>query len=227
VGEKDSRHMVRVGRFFTILIGVILIGIALQIGNWGGVRDVIITTTELMVVALFAPSIWGMFSKSLRGSAVWIVGLSGFAVGAIVRFGLGGGGFLTGVAPLAGLAGWIQENSTLSKTFTGVIFPVLLLVLVQLFQKGIAPGIRRLEELAAAEPAQESGPAPSPGSLPARIVGWSLLFCGAIHAPLLVVNERDRIALTIFVLVVVLSGMLVLLLARRISPETPSASHDI
>ena len=158
VGKKSDRHMIRVGRFFTVLIGVVLIGIAWQIGNWGGVRDVIITVTELMVVALFAPSIWGLFSKSLRGSAVWIVGLSGFGVGAIVRFGLGDGGFLAGLPPLVGLAEWVQANSSSVKTFTGVIFPVLVLTIVQLFQKGIAPGQEKLSALAATETQRELGP---------------------------------------------------------------------
>jgi solute:Na+ symporter, SSS family len=194
---------------------VILIGIALQIGNWGGVRDVIITVTELMVVALFAPSIWGLFSKSLRGSAVWIVGLSGFGVGAIVRFGLGDGGFLAGLPPLAGLAEWVQANSSSVKTFTGVIFPVLVLTIVQLFQKGIAPGQEKLSALAATETQRELGPVAGPGTLPARIVGWSMLFCAAIHAPLIFVNTRDQVALVVFVLVVALLGVGILLLVRQ------------
>jgi len=218
VGEKSDRHMIRVGRFFTVLIGVILIGIALQIGNWGGVRDVIITVTELMVVALFAPSIWGLFSKSLRASAVWIVGLSGFGVGAIVRFGLGEGGFLAGLAPLVGVAEWVQANSSAVKTFTGVIFPVLVLTIVQMFQKGLAPGQERLDVLAAAESRRELGPAVGPGTLPARIVGWSMLFCAAIHAPLIFVNTRDQFALVVFVLVVAILGLTILLLVRRRKP---------
>jgi solute:Na+ symporter, SSS family len=215
VGKKSDRHMIRVGRLFTVLIGVILIGIALQIGNWGGVRDVIITVTELMVVALFAPSIWGLFSKSLRGSAVWIVGLSGFGVGALVRFGLGEGGFLAGFAPVAGVAEWVQANSNSVKTFTGVIFPVLVLSIVQLFQKGTAPGQERLNALAATETQRELGPVAGPGTLPARIVGWSMLFCAAIHAPLIVVNTRDRFALVVFVLIVALLGVAILLLVRQ------------
>jgi solute:Na+ symporter, SSS family len=226
VSPKDDRHMIKVGRFFTLLIGLILISIALQIGNWGGVKDVIIATTELMVVALFAPSIWGLFSKSLRGSAVWIVGLTGFSIGAIARFGLGKNGFLTGVAPLGELAAWIQANATLTNTFTGVIFPILLLAAVQMFQKGLAPGQQRLAHLAASESARELGPVSSPGSLPARIVGWGLVFCGTIHLPLIPINDRDRLALIVFVLVAFSLGGLVLLMARRVSPASTIQSHD-
>jgi Na+/proline symporter len=215
VGKKSDRHMIRVGRFFTVLIGVILIAIALQIGNWGGVKDVIITVTELMVVALFAPSIWGLFSKSLRGSAVWIVGLSGFGVGAIVRFGLGEGGFMAGLAPFVGLAEWVQANSSTVKTFTGVIFPVLVLTIVQMFQRGTAPGQERLDALAATESLRELAPVAGPGKLPARIVGWSMMFCALIHAPLIFVNTRDQLALVVFVLVVSMLGLVILWAARE------------
>ncbi len=223
--SASAAHLVKVGRFFTMFIGAILIGIALQIGNWGGVKDVIIGVTELMVVALFAPSVWGLFSRSLRGSAVWIVGLTGFGVGALVRFGFGENGFLSGIDFLADLNAWLQTHASTVKTFTGVVLPVVLLAAVQMFQRGIAPGVLKLDQLGAIQTEREKAPPASAGSLPARIVGIGLLFCAALHAPLIFINPDDRIALLAFVGVVAALGGGILLMARNIAETGDPENH--
>ena len=91
----NPKSLLKAGRFFTILLGVLLVIIALEIEKWGQVKDLIISITELMVVPLLAPALWGIFSRKIGGRAVWITGLSGFGLGLLVRFGFGADGFLS------------------------------------------------------------------------------------------------------------------------------------
>ena len=173
--KMTDQQTLRAGRVFTLILGGVLIGIALAIPHLGGAEKVIVSITELMVVALLAPTLWGLFSRRLRASAVWTTAGVSFTAGVLVRF-------------------VFQMHSTPMKTFTGVVLPVLVLTVLQQMHRDTAPGHERVRDFIAERPPDP--PTGSMGNLPARIVAWSLMACGVlILLPLL----WDRQALLILV----------------------------
>jgi len=197
-GNLSDKQMVRAGRLFTVLLGVILILIAIAIPSMGGAEKVIVSITELMVVALLAPTLWGLFSHKVNCAAVWATSIVGFAAGVIVRFGLSSGGFLAGVDTLSGLCAWVQSHGTETKTFTGVVLPLLILTVVQILSKGAAAGYTRVHSLEVEEVALEETGAVKASKLPAIIVAWALAACGLLMSALVLINDESRLVIGAF-----------------------------
>lgn len=218
-----SQSILRAGRVFTITLGALLIVLALQIEKLGQVKDLIISITELMVVPLLAPSLWGVFSKKITSRAVWLTGLSGFALGALIRFGFGADGFASQTFPE--LNHWVIENSNFLKTFTGVIFPIIILSIAEFTSQGEASGYLALEKLkqnnaqddASSEEPKESNP------LAARVVAFCLSVCGVMMVSLIFINEESQGLLALF------SGILFTISATLFistKKSAPSNNHD-
>ena len=197
-GKLTDGQMVWAGRMFTILLGAVLILIAIAIPHMGGAEKVIVSITELMVVALLAPTLWGLFSRKVNSAAVWATSIIGFAAGVVVRFGLSADGFLSGVDALAGLSAWVQAHGTETKTFTGVVLPLLILTIVQLASKGAAAGYTRVHSLEVEEVALEERGDVKASKLPAIIVAWALAACGLLMAVLTAINAESRLVIGIF-----------------------------
>jgi solute:Na+ symporter, SSS family len=179
-GKMSDQQTLRAGRVFTLILGGVLIGIALAIPHLGGAEKVIVSITELMVVALLAPTLWGLFSRTLTSSAVWITAGVSFTAGVLVRF------------------VW-HVDSTPMKTFTGVVLPVLVLVILQQVSRGMAPGHQRVKDFCA-----DIQPRPSSrsvGNLPARIVAWSIAACGLLILLPLLWERQSALILVSFALV--------------------------
>ena len=184
-GPVTDRQTLRAGRVFTMLLGVVLIGIALAIPHLGGAEKVIVSITELMVVALLAPTLWGLFSQRLRASAVWITAAISFIAGVLVRF-------------------VFQMDSTPMKTFTGVVLPVLVLAILQQLSRSTAPGYLRLSDFKAT--VKPSPPSGSIGNLPARIVACSIALCGVLILLPLIWDRQSAAILLGFALVLFVSA---------------------
>jgi len=197
-GNLSDKQMVRAGRLFTVMLGAILILIAIAIPSMGGAEKVIVSITELMVVALLAPTLWGLFSHKVNCAAVWATSIIGFAAGVIVRFGLSSGGFLAGVDTLSGLCAWVQSHGTETKTFTGVVLPLLILTVVQILSKGAAAGYTRVHSLEVEEVALEETGAVKASKLPAIIVAWALAACGLLMSALVLINDESRLVIGAF-----------------------------
>ena len=152
----------------------------LSIPHLGGAEKVIVSVTELMVVALLAPTLWGLFSRCLQASAVWLTAAICFTAGVLVRF------------------VW-QVDSTLMKTFTGVILPVLILLVLQSLSRNTAPGYRRVKDFCAQLP--DVVPSSVKDTLPIRVVSWSLVACGLLTLLPLVWDRQSTPVLVVFALV--------------------------
>ncbi|MGE9268778.1 MAG: sodium:solute symporter family transporter, partial [Verrucomicrobiales bacterium] len=194
--KQDARSLLRAGRFFTILLGAVLVLIALEIEKFGQVKDLIISITELMVVPLLAPSLWGLFSRRIGGRAVLVTGIAGFLLGCLVRFGFGVDAWFSEVVSLQGLNVWVAENASGLKTFVGVIFPLSLLLGFELAAKGEHPGWQRLRQLKGEESGEEVALPPNP--IAAKVVAWALVVCALVIFSLLAVNESHHGLLALF-----------------------------
>lgn len=191
----NPKSLLKAGRFFTILLGALLVVIALEIEKWGQVKDLIISITELMVVPLLAPALWGIFSRKIGGRAVWITGLSGFGLGLLVRFGFGADGFLS---HLEALNSWVVTNGNFLKTLLGVIYPVAILTLLEITSKGEHHGWKMLQALEAkVKEDVEQAPTES-NPIAAKVVAVCLAICGAMMFCLILANDSSHGILTAF-----------------------------
>ncbi|MCH2114702.1 MAG: Na+:solute symporter [Pirellulales bacterium] len=194
--KTDDRSLVWVGRGLTIVLGAVLMAIAVAYQSLGGAEKVIVAVTELIVVALLAPTIWALFSRSITAAAVWTTASLSLASGAIARWGLGSGGFLN--ARLPEISAWVQDNSTTVKTCTGVVLPVVLLLIFQLLSRGTAAGYQRVAALADREAKQERQRQVVASRAPAYTVAVALVVCGLMMGLLLLLGDSQRPLIGLF-----------------------------
>ena len=194
----SAKSLLRAGRIFTVLLGILLIGLALQIEKLGQVKDLIISITELMVVPLLAPSLWGIFSRKIGGRAVWITGLSGFGLGVVIRFGFGAEGFLSGIDSLGSINAWVIAHANFLKTFVGVIFPVAVLAILEFTSQGEDAGWKTIAALTRKEDEAEVTHAVQSNPMAAKVVAVCLAVCGAMMCSLILVNETSHGILAAF-----------------------------
>lgn len=208
--KADEKKLIRVGRIFTVLIGIVIIGIALTIPYIGGAEKVIIAVTELMIVPLLAPCLWGLFNRKVPTLALWLtVGIC-FPLGLVFRF----------LMPETGgdLISWLHINAKLIETFIGVGLPLIITATVAHFAQGEAPGWKNIATLARPQDQEDYLP-PKASTIPAMIVAGSMAACSVMMLILIFVNDQNKGALAIFAGVLALISILTYTLARRNSQQ--------
>lgn len=197
-----ERELVVAGRWFTALLGLLISGIALAIPFLGGAEKVIISITEIMVVPLLAPILFGLLSKRLDTGVLWSTAGVCIPLGLAVRF-----GWFTPPADHA-VAGWLLDQSS---TITGVALPLLIVFIAHFRTRATAPKWARIQELEARErAAAEARPAAPGDDEPARIVAWSMIVLGAGMCCLLPINPGDRAIIVLFALILAVPGIIML-----------------
>lgn len=178
------------GRFFTVLLGALIAGIALLIPRLGGAERMIVAVTELMVVPLLAPVLWGLLSKRVEAGALWLTAGICIPLGLLLHLGFAepdldgsDAGFLHGLKSRGGFWLWLSFNS---KTVVGVVLPVLIMLTLHATRRGESRRWKRIEELGHPQTKGEAAVQGSP--LPTRIVGGSLLVLGAGMSLLIPLN---------------------------------------
>ena len=177
--KANDKKLVAVGRCFTAIIGILLIVMAILIPAMGGAEKVIITINSLLVVPLFAPTLWGVFSKKIGIKQMLIVALTSFGVGVLLRFGLPA--VTEKGDPLWGLTNYVLNNKKMVELFVGVLLPVCMLFLFEVMLRSTDKGAKRLDTkrseshavIAAAEKRSSFDP------FPAQMVMYSVLLLGA------------------------------------------------
>ncbi len=79
----DERRRIKVGRMFTLVFGLVIIGLSMLVPFAGGAEKVVVTLLTMVMCPLYIPSIWGLFSKRLGGNqliwamvATWVIGIT-------------------------------------------------------------------------------------------------------------------------------------------------------
>ena len=205
-----EKKLLKMGRVFTIVLGILLSGIALLIPMLGGAERVIISITELMVVPLLAPILWSLLSREINATSLWTTAGVCIPLGFFFHFGkpdLGDGDF----------AVWLGSNM---KLVLGVILPMAIMIIFQLTSKKEASGWEAVQELKGER--TEGGDEVSASALPAKIVGWCLIVCGMGMLVLIPFNENDRMVIGIFGAVMTALGASVLKIANLLEKK----NHD-
>ena len=193
--DSTDRHLVNVGRIFTIVLGVVLIGVSLLIPYLGGAEKVVVAITSLMVGPLLAPTIWGLFSRRVGIRSIWTTVAISFVLGLILKMGLGANGFLVSESTAA-LADWLQSHGTTVDLIIGVAIPVCILSLMHSLSRDTASGWTRVQQQVS--DVMAAGKVTEASALPAIIVGGCLLICALLMFGLIPFNESGHSILAVF-----------------------------
>lgn len=212
-----EKGLLTAGRVFTVLLGALIAGIALLIPRLGGAEKMIVAVTELMVVPLLAPVLWGLLSKRVEAGALWLTAGICIPLGLLLHLGFtepgangAGAGFLYELKSRGGFWLWLSFNS---KTIVGVVLPVLIMLTLHATKRGESRRWKRIEEL---EHPQTKGEAAAQGSpLPARIVGGSLLALGTGMSLLIPLNPGRWSTIAMFSGAVAVIGVTILIHSFR------------
>jgi Na+/proline symporter len=205
-GNPDEKRMLFMGRVFTAVLGLLIMGVAMATPVLGGAANLIIGVTELMVTPLLAPTLLAMFCRRLGTPAIWwTVGIC-FPLGLLGKF-------------HPSVANTWMSNTTIS----GVLLPLLVVGILLLFSRKESAGWVVVSRLT--KPAGDAAADARASILPARIVGASLLFCAVVLLALIPFNSENQGYLAIYGAILAALGVLVLAMARdrRINP---SSTHD-
>ena len=147
-GNADSseRRRIRVGRVFTLVFGLVIIGIAMLVPLAGGAEKVVVLILTMVLCPLYIPSIWGLFSRRLNGNRLVAAMLASWAIGFTARF--------TIPAELV--------SPSLLESVSGCVIPVLILGAMELwcrFRGITSSGHDALE--AVVDPAADVEPGPA------------------------------------------------------------------
>lgn len=207
----SDKNLLMAGRWFTLLLGSLIAGVALCIPLLGGAEKVIISITEVMVVPLLAPILIGLLSKRINVTALWTTAGVCIPLGLGVQFGW------IAPDPSSEIGKWLADQS---KTIIGVVLPMMIVLIAHLRARGVDRRWRNIEELQARE--QEvviSQAEVVSDNAPARIVGWSMIVLGVGMACLLPINPRQWLIILLFAIVLALIGLVILWLSKVSPPK--------
>jgi hypothetical protein len=192
--EKDDRHLVRVGRLITVVLGLLVIGVAIAVPHMGGAQSVILSITGLFVGPLVLPTLWGLFSKRVGLEAVFVTVIVGAATSAILKFGLGDLEFF-------------QRHSRIAEVVVGIVPPLLTLVILEFVRIpfGTHQNWERVEKM---REHHLTGPVSISSAVPRLIVAWSLVALGALFFLVAVVQSDQRSLLILSGSVLTILGFL-------------------
>ncbi|MDD2289494.1 MAG: sodium:solute symporter [Bacteroidales bacterium] len=115
----DEKKRIRVGRIFTLVFGLVILGISLLVPFAGGAEKVVVTLLTMVICPLYIPSIWGLFSKRLSGNQlIWAMVLT-WVIGFTAKF----------TVPVSVLSGSILES------ISGLVLPVAILTIMEIWSR--------------------------------------------------------------------------------------------
>lgn len=117
--NADERTLIKVGRTFTVVFGLVIIGLSMLIPFAGGAEKVVVTLLTMIMCPLYIPSIWGLFSRRLTGNQLISAMLVTWAIGI--------------TAKLAVPASVMSQN--MIESISGCVLPVVILAGMELWSK--------------------------------------------------------------------------------------------
>ena len=127
--QATETQKVRVGRIFTFVYGVVLVVIGALIPLFGGAEKVVVTILTVAICPIFIPSIWGLFSKKIKQSDVFI------AMGVAYVF-----AFLTKFHVI--FPAYTTAHPVMTDAICGCVIPIVMLAFFELvgLRREVQPG---------------------------------------------------------------------------------------
>jgi solute:Na+ symporter, SSS family len=179
--NASEKQLVKTGRICTALLGGFLVIMAILVPFMGGAEKLIISINSLLVVPLFAPTLWGLFSKKIGIREMIIVALVSFGIGLFLRFGIASNPWIQEGSSLYALAQFLSENAKNVEVLVGVILPIILLIFFELNMRTQDQGAQTLREKSLELQSQieaSEGPAAVFDPFPGQMVMYSLIIMG-------------------------------------------------
>ncbi len=198
--QASARRLVSVGRICTVILGAMLVGIAVLVPFLGGAERLIIAINSLLVVPLFAPTLWGLFSRRIGVREMWVVAFASFSLGSFLKFGVIGQGWFTQISSLTPIVSIIRDNPKNVEIIVGVLLPVVLLGFLEWRTTLTNAGWTALENhrrLIAQGPSWSHAD-PSGDQLPLQIVIQSLRVFAISLITLNLLRENPQTTITLF-----------------------------
>ncbi len=118
--KTSDKKLIYIARLSTILFGIGTIVIALLVPYLGGIVNVVLTVAAITGVPLFAPPVWGLFSKRLSGKDLILVTSFSLMINLLFKF----------LMPFV----FETELSRANEQAIGAIVPLILLASVELWK---------------------------------------------------------------------------------------------
>lgn len=162
-------HLVKVGRWSTIGLGVITIVVALLVPYMGGIVEVVMSVAAITGGAMFLPPMWALFSKYQTGKSVLAITIVSLLINSFFKF----------VSP--GLLDFSLDRA--QEMWLGVGVPVVMLFLFELYARTKKTGISQymdyqvLVAKKTSEPNEETGEGNKRG---AKVIGIGVASTGIL-----------------------------------------------
>ncbi len=217
--KASESTLVKTGRIFTALLGALLVIAAILVPRLGGAEKLIISINSLLVVPLFAPTLWGLFSRKIGIRDMIIVALTSFFVGLSLRFGIAANPWITESTPLWPLASFLSDHTQNIEVIIGVLLPITMLIAFEWRKHGVDVGSVRVAQHHAEAHASAKHQALPFDPFAARMVMFSLLILGAWIGILAFTVSSERSILFTFGATLLLLALLLKTLIRRLTHE--------
>jgi SSS family transporter len=119
--DSSHKQLMTVARLATLLFGLGTIGVAFMVPLAGGIVEVVLSIGAVTGGALYAPAIWGLFSRRQTGNSILIITGLSLMVNLFFKF----------ISPV--LLSFSLGRS--SEMVVGVFLPIVLLALYELYMK--------------------------------------------------------------------------------------------
>lgn len=210
--DASDDELVKVGRFFTLLLGGIIIAGALLIPVMGTYTGYILASVAILTGPLVLPTIWGLFSRKIGVKTAWAVSVISLTVGLTVKLGFESGGWLAELRILSSLTQSIQANIRVTDILVGTVFPLLLLVIAELSMK--TPSLGWAKVVANRNKYSQKVEV-IPSTFPARLCAWSTFAVGVMVGIIALINSESRFIVGGFSIALMTLGILVLLIISK------------
>lgn len=212
--RPDARdtELVRVGRIFTFLLGVLIIAGALIIPRMGTYTGYILASVAILTGPLVLPTIWGLYSRKIGLKTAWIVTIFSIVVGLVVKLGFQTDGWLAELQPLSYLTTMVQANERVTEIVVGTVVPLLLLLLAELSIGGKNEGWEKVQ-IKKQKSFEVIDSAPS--ILPAKICAWSTIIVGIMIALISIVSTEKQMITGGFAGFLIVLGVVILVGMRK------------
>ena len=206
--QATEAQKVRIGRIFTFVYGVVLVVIGAIIPLLGGAEKVVVTILTVAICPIFIPSIWGLFSKKIKQSDVFIAMGVAYVFAFLSKFHL--------IFPA-----YTTAHPVMTDAICGCVIPIVLLTFFELvgLRRPVQPGYAaveariRPESEAVPEAAKKAGKAYSGMAL--TIMMGTYLAIGVISLLLSLFYPANRHLLLLVGGVLTVFSALVLALYRK------------
>jgi SSS family transporter len=213
--QAPSRRLMKVARLATLLFGLGTIGVAFMVPLAGGIVEVVLSISAVTGGALYAPAIWGLFSKRQTGASI----LGATTVSLLVNL------FFKFVSPQ--VLGYSLGRS--GEMLLGVLLPLLLLGSYEVYAYHKNKTSRRYREFAAHRP--EEGTHTKESQIQnvygIKVLGWAFTSIGTMFLVLCWWAERGLVYTALMGTLILILGAAFIRYAARMEDSAKKREKQI